>query len=118
MVTHELRTPLAVVRAYLDLLATRRTRPSDADERRRTATPPGAGPGPGRGRGAIRRSAQVTRLDRLVDSILASVRGEGLAAGLARVPFDIARAVNDTIDEMTPLLRGHSLRRDGTWDDR
>jgi len=59
----------------------------------------------------------VTRLDRLVDSILASVRGEGLAAGLARVPFDVARAVNDTIGEMTPLLREHPLRRDGTWEE-
>jgi signal transduction histidine kinase len=55
--------------------------------------------------------AQVTRLDRLVDSILASVRGEGLAAGLARLPFDVARAIDDTTTEMTPLLRGHRLRR-------
>jgi signal transduction histidine kinase len=61
--------------------------------------------------------APVTRLDRLVDSILASVRGEGLAAGLARAPFDIARAVNDTIGEMTPLLRGHPLRRTGIWNE-
>ena len=60
--------------------------------------------------------AQVTRLDRLVDSILASVRGEGLAAGLARVAFDVARAVNDTVAEMTPLLRSHPMRRTGTWD--
>lgn len=58
----------------------------------------------------------MTRLDRLVDSILASVRGEGLVAGLARLPFDIARAVNDTIDEMGPLLRSHALRRSGTWE--
>jgi signal transduction histidine kinase len=56
----------------------------------------------------------VTRLDRLVDSILASVRGEGLAAGLARLPFDVARAITDTIGEMTPLLRGHLLRSTGT----
>jgi signal transduction histidine kinase len=108
VVTHELRTPLAVVRAYLDLLADAAV---DAvgngvkpnlelvEEWRAQAT------------------AQVTRLDRLVDSILASVRGEGLAAGLARIPFDIARAVNDTIGEMTPLLRGHPLRRTGTWDE-
>jgi signal transduction histidine kinase len=60
--------------------------------------------------------AKVTRLDRLVDSILASVRGDGLSAGLARAPFDVARAVNDTIGEMTPLLRGHALRRAGTWE--
>jgi two-component system OmpR family sensor kinase len=58
--------------------------------------------------------AQVTRLDRLVDSILASVRGEGLAAGLSRDPFDLARAINDTIGEMAPLLRSHPLRRSGT----
>jgi signal transduction histidine kinase len=106
VVTHELRTPLAVVRAYLDLLAdaatdatsATRSDPSLVAEWREQAI------------------GQVTRLDRLVDSILASVRGEGLAAGLARVPFDIARAVNDTIGEMAPLLRGHPLRRTGTWD--
>ncbi|MFI5258763.1 MAG: ATP-binding protein [Candidatus Limnocylindrales bacterium] len=120
VVTHELRTPLAVVRAYVDLLA------DAAVDALAGATAPGAtAPGataPGAtGPGGVEewRSqaiAQVTRLDRLVDSILASVRGEGLAAGLARVPFDIARAINDTIGEMTPLLRGHPLRRTGTWD--
>ena len=106
VVTHELRTPLAVVRAYVDLLAdtaldTGTNAPADGaqvDEWRAQAI------------------AQVTRLDRLVDSILASVRGEGLAAGLARVPFDVARAVNDTIAEMGPLLRSHPMRRTGTWD--
>ena len=107
VVTHELRTPLAVVRAYVDLLA-------DA------AVDAAAGSGaPDRKVVEEWRDqavGQVTRLDRLVDSILASVRGEGLAAGLARVPFDIARAVNDTIGEMTPLLREHPLRRAGTWE--
>jgi signal transduction histidine kinase len=115
VVTHELRTPLAVVRAYLDLLA---------DAAMDSAGGP-AGPGvAGGSRPSLelveewrtQAITQVTRLDRLVDSILASVRGEGLAAGLARVPFDIARAVNDTIAEMTPLLREHPLRRTGTWD--
>ena len=109
VVTHELRTPLAVVRAYLDLLA---------DAAVEAAT--GAGPTPDPNLVESWREqaiGQVTRLDRLVDSILASVRGEGLAAGLARVPFDVARAVNDTINEMTPLLREHPLRRTGTWDE-
>jgi signal transduction histidine kinase len=107
VVTHELRTPLAVVRAYLDLLA---DAAADAAG--------GASPPDKRIVEEWRDQAvgQVTRLDRLVDSILASVRGEGLAAGLARVPFDIARAVNDTIGEMTPLLREHPLRRTGTWE--
>jgi signal transduction histidine kinase len=107
VVTHELRTPLAVVRAYLDLLA---DAAADAAG--------GAAPPDKRVVEEWRDQAvgQVTRLDRLVDSILASVRGEGLAAGLARVPFDIAHAVNDTISEMTPLLREHPLRRTGTWE--
>jgi signal transduction histidine kinase len=106
VVTHELRTPLAIVRAYLDLLADSAT----------------AGEGASRvdtklvGEWRDQAIGQVTRLDRLVDSILASVSGEGLAAALAREPFDVSRAVNETIGEMTPLMREHPLRRDGTWD--
>jgi len=108
VVTHELRTPLAVVRAYLDLLA---------DAAADAADPALPHPNPQQvGEWRDQAIGQVTRLDRLVDSILASVRGEGLAAGLARVPFDVAHAVNDTITEMTPLLREHPLRRDGTWE--
>jgi signal transduction histidine kinase len=106
VVTHELRTPLAVVRAYLDLLA------DAAGDAANGATPNSTQVAEWRDQ-AI---GQVTRLDRLVDSILASVRGEGLAAGLGRAPFDVARAVNDTIAEMSPLLREHPLRREGTWD--
>jgi signal transduction histidine kinase len=108
VVTHELRTPLAVVRAYVDLLADAAT----------DAAGGGSKPDPKLvEEWRSQAIGQVTRLDRLVDSILASVRGEGLAAGLARVPFDIARAVNDTIGEMAPLLREHPLRRAGTWEE-
>ena len=110
VVTHELRTPLAVVRAYVDLLG---------DAAADTAGPSAAGPNAELAEEwRAQAIAQVTRLDRLVDSILASVRGEGLAAGLGRAPFDVARAVNDTIGEMAPLLRGHPLRRTGTWDEQ
>jgi signal transduction histidine kinase len=125
VVTHELRTPLAVVRAYLDLLADAVVEAVEqaAGAEALRSTRPGAGSeaGPGPNASLVQEwraqaIAQVTRLDRLVDSILASVRGEGLAAGLARVPFDVARAVNDTIGEMTPLLRNHPLRRAGTWE--
>jgi signal transduction histidine kinase len=139
VVTHELRTPLAVVRAYVDLLAdaavdagstaiggagssassaSAASPGSAAYAASGSASTPGVGPKPEIvEEWRAQAIAQVTRLDRLVDSILASVRGEGLAAGLARVPFDIARAVNDTIGEMTPLLRGHPLRRTGTWEE-
>jgi signal transduction histidine kinase len=121
VVTHELRTPLAVVRAYLDLLADAAI---DATGGASEAVADGTENAPLPAinpeqvdEWRIQAIAQVTRLDRLVDSILASVRGEGLAAGLARVPFDLARAVNDTIGEMSPLLRGHPLRRTGTWEE-
>jgi signal transduction histidine kinase len=117
VVTHELRTPLAVVRAYMDLLADAAVDAAGGtagDDRDETA---GRRPNPALvEEWRAQAIAQVTRLDRLVDSILASVRGEGLAAGLARVPFNVATAVNDTIGEMTPLLRGHPLRRTGTWE--
>jgi len=98
VVTHELRTPLAVVRAYIDLLADAGGNPSGASletvqEWRASAT------------------EQVTRLDRLVDSILASVRGEGLT-GLRREPFDVADAVGSTVRTLALLLREHPVR----WD--
>jgi signal transduction histidine kinase len=91
VVTHELRTPLAVVRAYVELLG-------DA-----SAASPAAG--------EWQASAleQVSRLDHLVDSILASVRGEGLT-GLAREPFDAVAAVDDTVETLRLLLRGHPIR--------
>ncbi len=115
VVTHELRTPLAIVRAYVDLLADAAVDSANAASAGRKGK--GAGPLPAPAVVADWRDqavAQVTRLDRLVDSILASVRGEGLAAGLSRDPFDVARAINDTIGEMAPLLRSHPLRRSGT----
>lgn len=97
LVTHELRTPLSVVRAYVDLLA-------DAAS--------GIGETPARASTDDWRNAaidQITRLDRLVDSILVSVHGEGLAA-LARQPFDVDGAVGETVDLLRPLLRNHRLR--------
>jgi signal transduction histidine kinase len=100
LVTHELRTPLSVVRAYVDLLA-------DAAE--------GRGDAPARASSGDWRNAaidQISRLDRLVDSILVSVRGEGLVA-LARAPFDIGAAVGETIEVLRPLLRNHALRWEG-----
>jgi signal transduction histidine kinase len=97
LVTHELRTPLSVVRAYVDLLA-------DAAA--------GIGETPARASTDDWRNAaidQITRLDRLVDSILVSVHGEGLTA-LARQPFDVGGAVGETVDLLRPLLRNHRLR--------
>jgi signal transduction histidine kinase len=119
VVTHELRTPLAVVRAYVDLLADSVLDAVSAGPDADPSEGDGLEPAPDAAQVDEWRAqaiAQVTRLDRLVDSILASVRGEGLTAGLARVPFDVALAVNDTIAEMGPLLRSHPMRRTGTWE--
>ena len=99
VVTHELRTPLAVVRAYVDLLA---------DAAAANAEGPTVDAVENWRAGA---TDQVTRLDRLVDSILASVRGEGLT-GLRREPFDVVGAITNTVGTLALLLRTRSVR----WD--
>jgi len=97
VVTHELRTPLAVVRAYVDLLA--------------DAAAANAATGAAGLVDTWRESAtdQVTRLDRLVDGILASVRGEGLT-GLRREPFNVVDSINNTVGTLALLLRTRAVR--------
>lgn len=97
VVTHELRTPLSVVRVYVDLLADAAATTSDGAA---TTT---------EWRDAA--EDQLRRLDRLVDSILASVRGEGLT-GLSRAPFDVVAAVDEIVETLRMLLRPHQIR----WD--
>lgn len=94
VVTHELRTPLSVVRVYVDLLA-------------EAAAEPAAETAAGDWRAAA--NDQLSRLDRQVDSILASVRGEGLT-GLSRAPFDAVQAVEETVETLRLLLRPHPIR--------
>ncbi|HET9346493.1 MAG TPA: HAMP domain-containing sensor histidine kinase [Candidatus Limnocylindrales bacterium] len=91
VVTHELRTPLAVVRAYVELLGG------------------AAADSPSAGDWQASALEQVSRLDHLVDSILASVRGEGLT-GLARSPFDTVAAIDETVETLRLLLRSHPIR--------
>jgi signal transduction histidine kinase len=91
VVTHELRTPLAVVRAYVELLGGAAAEHPSAEDWQTSAL------------------EQVSRLDHLVDSILASVRGEGLT-GLARSPFDAVAAVDETVERLRLLLRSHPIR--------
>ena len=97
VVTHDLRTPLSVVRVYVDLLADVAT---------------GASPLPDSGTAETWRTAaddQLARLDRQVDSILVSVRGDGLT-GLSRAPFDAVEAVDETVETLRLLLRPHPIR--------
>jgi len=99
-VTHELRTPLAVVRAYADLLAEepelRNRRSRDPVRRARRS---------GWHNGAIE---QIERLDRLVDSILASVRV--VPDQPANVlPTDLGAVVAEVVRSMEPILGRHHL---------
>ena len=100
MVTHELRTPLAVVRAYTELLAEepplegRESR--DAERRDRRA-------------GWYRSTMdQVARMDRLVDSILASVRVDSEPPA-DLLPTDVGGVVSEAATELAPLLARHRL---------
>lgn len=99
LVTHELRTPLAVVRAYTDLLAEEPAldgRFSRDPIRRQT-------------RAAWHQGTveQVERLDRLVDSILESVRVvPDRPAELASI--DLNEFVEDLLEDVAPLLHRHN----------
>ena len=100
MVTHELRTPLAVVRAYTDLLANepsldgRQSRDPERRERRAEWY-----------RGTM---SQIERLDRLVDSILASVRVVPDHPA-ASEPTDVGEVVTDVMSELGPVLDRHTV---------
>jgi signal transduction histidine kinase len=100
LVTHELRTPLAVVRAYTDLLAEEpelEGRESRDPQRRAT-----------RAAWHLGTTEQIRRLDRLVDSILASVRVDPEQPPEIE-PLDLATAVADVLDEVGPLLLHHEV---------
>jgi len=94
VVTHQLRTPLAVVRAYLDLLA-------------ETADPGRAAEVAGWHEAA---TGQVLRLNDLVDTILETVRADRLlTVEIGR--FDVGAVIDEVLTRLAPLLRRHRLKR-------
>jgi signal transduction histidine kinase len=98
LVTHELRTPLAVVRAYTDLLAEEPPlvgRSSRDPHRRATRAAWHAGT-----------LDQIERLDRLVDSILDSVRiVPDQPPSLDTI--DLASLAFELVDQLQPMLHRH-----------
>jgi signal transduction histidine kinase len=90
VVTHALRTPLAVVRAYVELLGGAEAHgPETADWEAKALE-------------------QVDRLDRTVDSILASLRV--LTPDISpATALDLAEIVDDTARELAPIFRRHLL---------
>jgi signal transduction histidine kinase len=96
VVTHQLRTPLAVVRAYLDLLAeTAAGRSDEARTWHEAAT------------------GQVLRLNDLVDTILDTVRADRLLT-VERRRFEVGGVIDEVLTRLAPLLRRHRLERYAT----
>jgi len=93
VVTHQLRTPLAVVRAYLDLLAeTAEPHHPEVEDWHAAAT------------------GQVQRLDELVSAILDTVRADRLLTVEVR-RFEVGPVVDEVLTRLAPLLRRHRLER-------
>src|SRR2546422_5592600 len=88
VVTHDLRTPLSVIRGYLDLFA---------EQNGKTASP------------IFEATAQVERLDQLVDRILAGVRMDRPDLSLRRARFDLRATVVAALKEVALMARRHRL---------
>jgi signal transduction histidine kinase len=96
VVTHQLRTPLAVVRAYLDLLA---------------ETAEGGDDDVGTWHAAA--TGQLLRLNDLVDTILETVRADRLLTVEVH-PFEVGAVIDEVLTRLAPLLRRHRLERYAT----
>ncbi|MGI8534163.1 MAG: ATP-binding protein [Candidatus Limnocylindrales bacterium] len=95
VVTHALRTPLAVVRAYVELLGGRAQ----------------AGEQPDAQAWELAALDQVDRLDTTIDSILESLRV--FPSGVIELgPIDLVSIVEETARELAPLFRRHRMAAD------
>jgi len=89
IVTHDLRTPLSVIRGYLELLG-----------------------GKGGGRHATGEAIeQVARLDGLVDRILVGVRADSPDLEMRRARFDLRDLIVSQLAELSTLALRHRVRR-------
>lgn len=99
VVTHQLRTPLAVVRAYVDLLGEAALQDAGPEAARRAAWHAAA-------------VEQLGQLDGLVGSIVGSMRGDGPIT-VASQRFEVTGLVDELLTRLAPLLRRHKLERYG-----
>jgi len=89
VVTHDLRTPLSVIRGYLDLFAEQTSN--------------------GHRLPLTEASEQVGRLDKLVDRILASVKDDRPDVVVRRTRFDLRSGLVSVVRELGPMARKHRL---------
>jgi signal transduction histidine kinase len=89
--SHELKTPLTVVRGYLDMLS----QPNVATEVRQSAEK------------ALRQSI---RMQKIIDDLLqlAEIRGTETRRDL---PIDLSKLVSDMVEDLASLKSGHKLER-------
>src|SRR5207249_8257241 len=90
VVTHDLRTPLSVIRGHLEMLA-------EKNGTAKTRAP------------ISEATTQVERLDQLVDRILAGVRTDRPELSLRRTRFDLRATVTAALREVAPMARRHKL---------
>src|SRR5947209_5544326 len=88
VVTHDLRTPLSVIRGHLEMLA---------EKNGKSKVP------------ISEATSQVLRLDQLVDRILAGVRSDRPELSLRRTRFDLRATVTAALKEVAPMARRHKL---------
>ena len=88
VVTHDLRTPLSVIRGHLEMLA---------EKNGKSKLP------------ISEATSQVERLDQLVDRILAGVRTDRPELSLRRTRFDLRATVMAALKEVAPMARRHRL---------
>src|SRR2546422_973452 len=90
VVTHDLRTPLSVIRGHLEML-------SEKNGTAKTRAP------------ISEATTQVERLYQLVDRILAGVRTDRPELSLRRTRFDLRATVMAALKEVAPMARRHKL---------
>src|SRR3989475_4302356 len=90
VVTHDLRTPLSVIRGHLEMLA-------EKNGAQKARLP------------LAEAASQVVRLDQLVDRILAGVRTDRPELSLRRTRFDLRATVTAALKEVAPMARRHKL---------
>ncbi|TME31728.1 MAG: GAF domain-containing protein [Chloroflexi bacterium] len=88
VVTHDLRTPLSVIRGHLEMLAEKNGKSK---------------------RPISEATSQVLRLDELVDRILAGVRTDRPELSLRRTRFDLRATVTAALKEVAPMARRHKV---------